>query len=177
MEDQIVGAQPLRWIMPLLRVEIVTPRSADLFIQRIRNRDPLIDHLCLELVHWGFNEVLDWISKVHIVCKVNPKVMFPAITIHGYGGEMTQDMLDAFENANVSWMERKDQKNKGKDCATIIQEMVLVKPANKFAEIDYPFDLSNLSSGYFQQLPDAEFHQLIQRSIAEFRMTEEALIQ
>lgn len=104
----------------VLRVEIVTPIRSDEFLDRILCRDPSLDHLCLELIHWGYPSALDWVKKA-TSHRQNGKVCCPAISVHGYHGDLSFEMRQAIVDSGALWMPRAGL-SMGKDCGTIIRE-------------------------------------------------------
>jgi hypothetical protein len=152
-----------------MMVEIVTPRQADVFLDRIAQKDPTIDHLCLELCHWGFDEAMAWIYKVHSVCKT-PKTSMPVITIHGEVGDTTLEMERAIHNAGAIWLPRRDEEFFGKDCATIIYEMCIrrnIVMTNGYAPLVEDYDLEMINSDANLGIPDAEFEDLLRENLKE----------
>lgn len=107
----------------ILRPEIVTPRGGPNYLKRIERQDS-IEHLCLELVHWGFDEIMAWIYQVQAICRKNPKYTPPIISIHGNENDLTRDMIDAFTTAGALWMSRDEKKSLGKDPLTILYELL-----------------------------------------------------
>lgn len=148
----------------LVRVEIVTPRNGKDFLKRIAAQDPKIDHLCLELVHWKFDTLLVWLYEVHAICSCIKGSMEPAISVHGFGDEITRKQIDLIMEVNAVWMPRNEEKNRGKDCATIIYEMVSCRVTPKIKR--YPddcVDLDHLSPTLLRALPDDEFEELLKQ--------------
>jgi hypothetical protein len=181
----------------LLRVETVTPRSASRFLEMVDHSDQdLYDHLCIELVHWGFNEIMAWIYRLKTTCeRKRPKIVSPCVSIFGYEDDVNPEMIEVFNRAGALWIPRNDAKSRGKDGATIIREMVTVngfgckKSKKKLPFIDpddyrdlSPYDTSDSGSfrvlgGNFQNLdhltevglglPDNEFQDMIERTLTE----------
>ncbi len=114
------------------KIEIVTPRSGEKFLNRLLKNDPTLDFLCLELFHWGFNEIMDWLQQFNIICENNPSLTPPAITVHGYRDDVTADMLAGIEELGAVWIPRTE--NNGKDCATVLQEKLRIRYPQKSYE-------------------------------------------
>lgn len=126
----VVGAiketKPMR-----LGVEMVTPRTGDRTLGRIVKQDSDIDHLCLELVHWGFDPAIDWVLKFRKLVDNNPSLVPPAVSIHGFPNEVDSRMTAMMEKLGATWHPRTEKKSFGKDCVTIVHEHFAVRRRTK----------------------------------------------
>ncbi len=151
-------------------VEIVTPRSSESFMQRLVRQDHTLDYLCLELSHWGFNEAINWAKQVRLICDNNPEVIPPSLSLHGFPDDMTDEMIQSTEEVSLLWMSREDQEDWGKDCATILREMILIEAATRKQYGPQWRDPEPLVEEYNvvqEQISDEEFDDLIKNTMRQ----------
>lgn len=148
----------------MIRVITVTPRNSIYYLERIEENDPCIHHLCLELVHWKFDNLMSWVYKVHSTCRHVTLMKPPPITIHGFSSEISSFELTAITKSGALWMPREEEKNLGIDCATIIREMFSCRGIPMIDEYEYD-GIDNAWKP--KEVPPSEFAGLLSRTLLE----------